>query len=85
MDHVDWSQDKFNHIKNFLTDKIEGMGFNGKDMQFIPTSGSECQNIKTRVSKSICPWYDDVSLIQAMSNHLDLSTDSKVESSCKNN
>jgi peptide chain release factor subunit 3 len=44
---------------------LKGNGFNPKtDLFFIPVSAYKGHNLKDRVSKSVCPWYDGPSLLE---------------------
>lgn len=36
------------------------------DIKFLPIAGCFNQNVRTRVDKTICTWYDDVSLFEAL-------------------
>lgn len=84
MDQVNWSEEKFNHIKTFLSSQIGSMGFDESNLKFIPTSGSGCQNIKVKVGKQICPWYDGDSLIQALNHFVESNNGVQLEESSRN-
>lgn len=69
MDTVDYSQDRFNEIK----DEVGRMLIENKDMawtldevEFIPVSGIEGDNLKDKSTNM--PWYDGVSLLTAFDN-----------------
>lgn len=56
---VNWQQSRYNEIKDKLTPFIRGAGFNLKtDTTFIPVSAYTGANLKDRVSKTVCPWYE---------------------------
>lgn len=58
---VEWSVDRYNEIKDKLTPFAKASGFNPKtDVNFIPVSAYTGANMKERVSKSVCPWYEYV-------------------------
>jgi peptide chain release factor subunit 3 len=60
---VEWKKERFDEIKDKLTPFLKGSGFNVKtDVEFIPLSGYTGLNMKERVSKEICPWYEYVAL-----------------------
>jgi len=65
---VDWQKSRFDEIKDKLTPFIKAAGFNTKtDVSFIPVSAYTGANLKDRLSKSVCPWWDGASLLE----HLD--------------
>ncbi|OCH90955.1 hypothetical protein OBBRIDRAFT_776008 [Obba rivulosa] len=65
---VEWQESRYNEIKDKLTPFIKAAGFNLKtDVSFIPVSAYTGANLKDRVSKSVCPWWDGASLLE----HLD--------------
>ncbi|KAF2431747.1 hypothetical protein EJ08DRAFT_687253 [Tothia fuscella] len=65
---VEWSETRYKECTTKLTAFLKGVGYNPKtDLTFIPISAQTTQNIKDRVSKDICPWYDGPSLLE----HLD--------------
>jgi peptide chain release factor subunit 3 len=54
---VEWSQARYNEIKDKLAPFVRSAGFNPKtDVTFIPVSAYTGANLKDRVSKSVCPW-----------------------------
>ena len=55
---VEWSQARYNEIKDKLTPFIRAAGFNLKtDVTFIPVSAYTGANLKDRVAKSVCSWW----------------------------
>ncbi|KAI0939323.1 translation termination factor GTPase eRF3, variant 2 [Taiwanofungus camphoratus] len=65
---VEWAKSRYDEIKDKLTPFIKAAGFNIKtDVSFIPVSGYTGLNLKDRVSKDVCSWYDGPSLLE----HLD--------------
>ncbi|KAI0796811.1 P-loop containing nucleoside triphosphate hydrolase protein [Abortiporus biennis] len=65
---VEWQKSRYDEIKDKLSPFIRAAGFNVKtDVTFIPVSAYTGANLKDRVSKTVCPWYDGPSLLE----HLD--------------
>ncbi len=55
MDTVDWSEQRFNEIKEEMTTMIKNAGFPPKKVPFIPFSGFQGENLVTPTEKM--PWY----------------------------
>ncbi|KAI9449881.1 eukaryotic polypeptide chain release factor 3 [Russula earlei] len=65
---VTWEKARYEEIKDKLTPFVRGAGFHVKtDVTWIPVSAYTGANLKDRVSKSICSWWDGPSLLE----HLD--------------
>ncbi|CAA7259733.1 unnamed protein product [Cyclocybe aegerita] len=65
---VNWDKVRYDEIKDKLTPFVKAAGFNPKtDVTFLPVSGYTGLNLKDRVPKSVCPWYDGPSFLE----HLD--------------
>ncbi|KAF8974748.1 eukaryotic polypeptide chain release factor 3 [Flammula alnicola] len=65
---VNWDKVRYDEIKDKLTPFIKAAGFNPKtDVTFIPVSAYTGVNLKDRVPKSICTWFDGPSFLE----HLD--------------
>ncbi|PLW09139.1 hypothetical protein PCANC_23963 [Puccinia coronata f. sp. avenae] len=66
---VEWDQTRYDEIVNKLTPFLKLSGFNpAKDITFIPVSGYTGANIKDRLSKEKCSWYDGPSLLELLDN-----------------
>ncbi|CAM6081939.1 unnamed protein product [Calypogeia fissa] len=64
---VEWSKERFDEIQTKLVPFLKACGYNvKKDLQFIPISGLLGHNMKERMPKSICPWYDGPCLFEAL-------------------
>lgn len=67
MDTVDWSQDRFNEIKDemgrMLTEE-KSMAWNLEEVNFIPVSGIEGDNLKDKSPNM--PWYKGPTLFAAL-------------------
>ncbi len=61
-DHtVNWEKARYEEIKEKLTPFIRGAGFNIKtDVSWLPVSAYTGANLKDRVSKSVCSWWEYV-------------------------
>ncbi|KAI0057136.1 hypothetical protein BV25DRAFT_1831505 [Artomyces pyxidatus] len=65
---VNWDKARYEEIKDKLTPFVRGAGFNpNKDVTWMPVSAYTGANLKDRVSKSVCTWWDGPSLLE----HLD--------------
>ncbi|KDQ64468.1 hypothetical protein JAAARDRAFT_28098 [Jaapia argillacea MUCL 33604] len=65
---VEWEQARYNEIKDKLTPFIKAAGFNPKtDATFVPVSAYTGANLKDRVAKSVCSWWNGTSFME----HLD--------------
>lgn len=64
---VEWQQSRYDEIVNKLTPFLKLTGFNpSKDITFIPVSGYTGANIKDRIGKAKCPWYEGPSLLELL-------------------
>ena len=64
IDLVDYSEDKYNEIKEAVSTLIKSVGFNPADVPFIPLSAFEGDNIDEKSSNT--PWYKGDALIPAL-------------------
>ncbi|KAF7123194.1 hypothetical protein RHSIM_Rhsim12G0140200 [Rhododendron simsii] len=64
---VNWSKERYDEIESKMTPFLRSSGYNvKKDVQFLPLSGLVGSNMKTRVDKSICPWWNGSCLLEAL-------------------
>ncbi|EIW82047.1 hypothetical protein CONPUDRAFT_53957 [Coniophora puteana RWD-64-598 SS2] len=64
---VQWDQTRYNEIKDKMTPFVKAAGFNPKtDLTFLPVSAYTGLNLKDRVPKSTCPWWDGPSFLEHM-------------------
>ncbi|KAH7656185.1 Protein-synthesizing GTPase protein [Dioscorea alata] len=64
---VQWSRDRFDEIESKMTPFLKSSGYNvKKDVQFLPISGLAGINMKTRVDKSICSWWNGPCLFEVL-------------------
>ena len=64
MDVVDYSEDKFNEVKEEVSNLIKTVGFNPDDVPFIPLSAFVGDNISQKSSET--PWYKGDTLIETL-------------------
>lgn len=59
-DHtVQWSKERYDEIESKMAPFLKSSGYNvKKDVQFLPISGLHGVNMKTRVDKKVCPWWN---------------------------
>ena len=56
---VEWDKQRYETIKEKLLPFTRAAGYNPKtDVTFVPVSAFTGQNLKDRVSKSICSWWE---------------------------
>ncbi|CAL1701023.1 unnamed protein product [Somion occarium] len=64
---VNWDKSRFDEIKDKLTSFVRAAGFNVKnDVSFIPVSAYTGANLKDRMTKAVCPWWDGPSLLELL-------------------
>ena len=61
---VDWSEDKFNSVKEEVSNLLRMAGFNPTDIPFIPCSAFDGDNIFNKSENS--PWYSGPTLFEAI-------------------
>ena len=58
---VEWSKARYDEIKDKMTPFFKGAGFSPKtDVTFLAISGYTGANLKDKVAKSVCPWWEYV-------------------------
>ncbi|KAH7678736.1 Protein-synthesizing GTPase protein [Dioscorea alata] len=67
-DHtVGWSKERFDEIESKMVPFLRSSGYNvKKDVQFLPISGLVGTNMKTRVDKKTCGWWDGPCLFEVL-------------------
>lgn len=66
---VQWQQSRYDEIQGKLTPFLRSAGFNPKtDITYVPVSAFAGHNLKERVPKSVCDWYDGPSLLEYLDN-----------------
>lgn len=66
---VEWSKERYDECVSKLSPFLKGAGYNPKtDIEWIPVSGYTGANLKERVGKKICPWFEGPSLLEYLDN-----------------
>ena len=66
---VGWSKERYDEIIEKVTPFLKQNGYNLKtEVEFMPISGFSGANLKDRVSKSVCSWYNGPSLLEYIDN-----------------
>ncbi|GFS32361.1 translation elongation factor EF1A/initiation factor IF2gamma family protein [Actinidia rufa] len=64
---VNWSKERYDEIESKMIPFLRSSGYNvKKDVQFLPISGLVGSNMKTRIDKSTCPWWNGPCLFEAL-------------------
>ncbi|KAJ7970304.1 Elongation factor [Quillaja saponaria] len=64
---VKWSKERYDEIESKMIPFLKSSGYNvKKDVQFLPISGLIGANLKTRMDKSICSWWNGPCLFEAL-------------------
>ncbi|RAH85924.1 hypothetical protein BO86DRAFT_385536 [Aspergillus japonicus CBS 114.51] len=61
---VEWSEERFKVCTTKVAKFLEALGYAKADLTFMPISAQTMVNIKDRVTKDVCPWYDGPSLLE---------------------
>ncbi len=64
MDLVDYSQERFNKVKDDLKVWLRSAGFNPDTVPFVPVSAIETENLVKKSEKM--PWYDGKPLVEVL-------------------
>ncbi|KAL3702206.1 hypothetical protein R1sor_020228 [Riccia sorocarpa] len=64
---VGWAKERFDEIEKKMLPFLKGCGYNvKKDVHFLPISGLLGLNMKDRMDKKFCSWWDGPSLFEAL-------------------
>ncbi|KAK7320152.1 hypothetical protein RJT34_04886 [Clitoria ternatea] len=64
---VQWSKERYDEIESKMVPFLKQSGYNvKKDVLFLPLSGLMGANMKTRLDRSTCPWWDGPCLFEAL-------------------
>jgi peptide chain release factor subunit 3 len=67
MDTCGWNKKRYDEIVEKLTPFLKQSGYNTKKyVTFLPLSGLSGANVKDRMGKDVCAWYDGPSLLETM-------------------
>lgn len=64
---VDWSQERYNEIKEKLAVFFKQVSFNAKNITYIPLSGITGENLNARKEPKLS-WYTGPTLVEAIGN-----------------
>jgi elongation factor 1-alpha len=62
---VNYSEDRYNEVKDEVGEFLKSIGFKMDKTPFIPTSALSAANLKER-TKDLTPWYDGPCLLEAL-------------------
>jgi elongation factor 1 alpha-like protein len=60
---VDWSKDRYEEIKQQMTQFLTNAGFLPKNISFVPCSGLEGINVVKKPENGVIPWYTGRTLL----------------------
>ncbi|KAL3512201.1 hypothetical protein ACH5RR_024918 [Cinchona calisaya] len=64
---VNWSKERYDEIETKMSPFLRSSGYNvKKDVQFLPISALLGTNMKTRLEKSVCSWWNGPCLFEAL-------------------
>lgn len=66
MDRVNYSEDRYNEVKNLVTEHLKKVAFDMNKIQFIPGSALDDENVTKKAEKM--SWYKGSCLLEAMDN-----------------
>ncbi|EXJ69369.1 elongation factor 1-alpha [Cladophialophora psammophila CBS 110553] len=66
MDVAEWSQERFNEIRQQMAAFLSSAGFQSKNVTFVPCSGLGGENILTRASDPRSSWYTGPTLVEEL-------------------
>ncbi|KAJ5669719.1 hypothetical protein N7462_010789 [Penicillium macrosclerotiorum] len=61
---VEWKKSRFDECTVKVIKFLEALGYKKDDIFCMPISAQTAGNIKDRISKEVCPWYDGPSLLE---------------------
>jgi peptide chain release factor subunit 3 len=65
---VEWSKERYDECTTKLAVFLKGVGYDKKNMFFMPISAQAGLGIKDRVPKDVAPWYNGPSLLEYLDN-----------------
>jgi peptide chain release factor subunit 3 len=63
---VQWAEERYIEIKDKLLPFFKSIGYNQKDVFFVPVSGYSGANLKDKVTSSVCPWWTGGSFLDLL-------------------
>ncbi|KAL3590346.1 hypothetical protein FPOAC2_12534 [Fusarium poae] len=68
LDMVGWSQERYDEISQQVSGFLAGLGFVSKNIDFVPISGLNGDNLARRTEATAASWYTGPTLIEALEN-----------------
>ncbi|TLS25269.1 hypothetical protein PpBr36_07096 [Pyricularia pennisetigena] len=68
LDATNWSQDRFNEISDGMSGFMSALGFQMKNISFIPLSGLNGDNLVKRSTAEAASWYTGPTLLEELQN-----------------
>lgn len=68
LDMVGWSQERYDEISQQVSGFLTGLGFTHKNVDFVPISGLNGDNLAHRTEAAAASWYTGPTLIEALEN-----------------
>ncbi|KAK6706073.1 hypothetical protein SNK05_009945 [Fusarium graminearum] len=68
LDMVGWSQERYDEIAQQVSGFLAGLGFVSKNIDFVPISGLNGDNLARRTEDPAASWYTGPTLIEALEN-----------------
>lgn len=65
---VEWSKDRYDECVTKLTPYLKNVGFNLKEIQWMPISGLGGANLKESIPDNLAPWYEGPPLLTYLNN-----------------
>jgi peptide chain release factor subunit 3 len=65
---VEWSKDRYDECVTKLTPYLKSVGFNLKEVQWMPISGLGGANLKDGIPDNLAPWYEGPPLLTYLNN-----------------
>jgi elongation factor 1 alpha-like protein len=68
MDVAEWSEERFDEIRQQMAAFLSSAGFQSKNVTFVPCSGLEGGNILTKATSPLASWYTGPTLVEELDN-----------------
>jgi elongation factor 1 alpha-like protein len=68
LDTVNWSEERFDEIKNQVSAFLTAAGFQAKNISFVPCSGLQGDNIARRSTAPAAAWYKGQTIVEELDN-----------------
>lgn len=61
---VEWSLDRYKECTTKLAQFLKGVGYAQSSVFYMPVAAQQQLNVKDRLTKEVCPWYEGPSLLE---------------------